>query len=37
MKDKFFLDSNIIIYAFGKENNKKAIAKELIRQRLTEK
>ncbi|MHB1661021.1 MAG: PIN domain-containing protein [bacterium] len=34
MKDKFFLDSNIILYAFGKDNNKKAVAKELIRQRL---
>jgi len=35
MKDKFFLDSNIILYAFGKDDSKKAIAKELIRQKLT--
>ena len=34
MKDKFFLDTNIILYAFGKDDDKKRIAKELIRQKL---
>ena len=34
MKDKFFLDTNILLYAFGKDDYKKRIAKELIRQRL---
>lgn len=34
MKDKFFLDTNIILYAFSKDDYKKRIAKELIRQRL---
>lgn len=35
MKDKLFLDSNVILYAFGKEENKKEIAKELFRQKPT--
>jgi predicted nucleic acid-binding protein len=34
MKDRFFLDSNILLYAFGKDEYKKRIAKELMRQRL---
>ena len=34
MRDKFFLDTNILLYAFGKDDYKKRIAKELIRQRL---
>jgi predicted nucleic acid-binding protein len=32
MPDRFFLDSNIIIYALGKELDKKAIAQNLLNQ-----
>ena len=31
MKDKFFIDTNIIVYAFSLESEKKAISKELIK------
>ena len=33
MKDKLFLDSNIILYAFGEKGHEKEIAKDLIRKR----
>jgi len=31
MKDKLFLDSNTILYAFGEKGHEKEIAKDLIR------
>jgi len=31
MKDKFFIHSNIVIYAFSLEFEKKVIAKQLIK------
>ncbi|RKY68377.1 MAG: hypothetical protein DRQ24_11790 [Candidatus Latescibacterota bacterium] len=33
MKDKVLLDSNIILYGFGREKTKKEIVKNLIRER----
>ena len=33
MKDKVFLDSNVILYAFGGERTRKEVVKNLIRER----
>jgi len=32
MKDKFFIDTNIVVYAFSLEPEKKIISKQLIKQ-----
>jgi predicted nucleic acid-binding protein len=32
MKDKFFIDTNIVVYAFSLESEKKNISKQLIKQ-----
>ena len=32
MKDKFFIDTNIIVYAFSLESERKSISKQLIKQ-----
>jgi predicted nucleic acid-binding protein len=32
MKDKFFIDTNIIVYVFSLESEKKTISKQLIKQ-----